>query len=440
MRRVALAAALVALAACSGDHRALAPPQECTDAGRCDGACVDPQTDLLNCGGCGITCPDPGAGRVAVCNEGRCGAACAVGRADCDGDVANGCEADLGSTATCGACGNACRAPAGGSVRCEGGACRARCDEGRADCDGDEANGCEVALATSLAHCGECGHRCAFANAAARCGAGSCAMGACADGFGDCDGDPATGCEADLRASDRHCGACGRSCDPAPNTSAACAMGACVRACLPGFADCDGAPANGCEVDLRADPAHCGSCETRCAFPGATARCDMGACALARCDDGRGDCDGAPANGCETLLATAVAHCGACGRACPAPAGAAATCTAGACGFRCLGGLGDCDGSAANGCEADLDTSRDHCGRCLNRCAGADRVAAAVCVGGGCRATTCSPGWRDCNGQWADGCEVALGAPENCAGCGDRCPATLPRCVASGASFTCAPR
>lgn len=43
---------------------------------------------------------------------------CAQGRADCDGDPQNGCEADLASSAHCGACGNDC-----GSLGCISGRC-----------------------------------------------------------------------------------------------------------------------------------------------------------------------------------------------------------------------------------------------------------------------------------------------------------------------------
>ena len=49
--------------------------------------------------------------------------------------------------------------------------------------------------------------------------------------------------------------------------------------------------------------------------------------AQSACPDGRADCDGDAANGCETQLANSVAHCGACGHAC----GADLVCDVGAC-------------------------------------------------------------------------------------------------------------
>lgn len=76
--------------------------------------------------------------------------------------------------------------------------------------------------ATSVDHCGACGRACRFAHSPGRCFAGNCLLGACDEGFADCDSDPANGCEADLRASPVHCGACGRVCN-----GGACAGGLC---------------------------------------------------------------------------------------------------------------------------------------------------------------------------------------------------------------------
>lgn len=54
-----------------------------------------------------------------------------------------------------------------------------------------------------------------------------------------------------------------------------------------------------------------------CAVSHASAACDArGLCAAAACSKGFGDCDGAPATGCETSLFDSAAHCGACGHAC----------------------------------------------------------------------------------------------------------------------------
>jgi hypothetical protein len=69
------------------------------------------------------------------------------------------------------------------------------------------------------------------------------------------------------------CGACGVRC-AAEHASAACVNGACALACEAHHADCDGHPANGCEVDLMTDRAHCGLCARSCGG----ARCEEGRC------------------------------------------------------------------------------------------------------------------------------------------------------------------
>jgi hypothetical protein len=69
-------------------------------------------------------------------------------------------------------------------------------------------------------------------------------------GFGDCDGNAANGCEADTRTSAAHCGALRPRVLPAPTPRRACAAGACaIATCAAGFGDCDGNAANGCEAD-----------------------------------------------------------------------------------------------------------------------------------------------------------------------------------------------
>ena len=86
----------------------------------CNGACVNEATDTNNCGGCGKACSTNPDATAATCVAGSCGNICTSGYADCDGNVANGCEAQiLGTDATnCGACGRSC-----GGQTCQGGLC-----------------------------------------------------------------------------------------------------------------------------------------------------------------------------------------------------------------------------------------------------------------------------------------------------------------------------
>ncbi|MBI5516634.1 MAG: hypothetical protein HY909_22810 [Deltaproteobacteria bacterium] len=133
----------------------------------------------------------------------------------------------------------------------------------------------------------------------------------CEEGFGDCNGDPADGCEAELRRDRAHCGACGVAC-PA---GAPCADGACGGACAPGSTACAGR----C-VDLSSDPAHCGACAAPCPTrPGAAALCALGRCGYA-CEPGRLECNRVADDGCEVRSLEDPAHCGGCNQACPAGA------------------------------------------------------------------------------------------------------------------------
>lgn len=69
-------------------------------------------------------------------------------------------------------------------------------------------------------------------------------------------------------------------------------------------------------VNTGTDPSNCGSCGNRCNLPNATAGCSGGSCTVSSCNSGWGNCDGSATNGCETNLNTSNSHCGACGRAC----------------------------------------------------------------------------------------------------------------------------
>ncbi|MFO0755930.1 MAG: DNRLRE domain-containing protein [Byssovorax sp.] len=96
------------------------------------------------------------------------------------------------------------------------------CPAGFADCNGDPSDGCEADLATP-ATCGACGVSCVAPHATAACAAGTCAIGACDLGFADCNGAFADGCETDL-TSTASCGACGVVC-ALPHATTSCLRG-----------------------------------------------------------------------------------------------------------------------------------------------------------------------------------------------------------------------
>ncbi|MDB4930131.1 MAG: uncharacterized protein JWM10_2615, partial [Myxococcaceae bacterium] len=381
-----------------------------TGFGNCDGTdangCEAAPTGTANCGACGRAC---GAGQV--CTNGVCGSStCPTGFGNCDGSDANGCEAPLTSSANCGACGTAC-ARANAAASCATGSCGlGTCATGFGNCDGNDANGCEAALNTTTS-CGACGVGCSRANAAASCVTGTCSLGACAAGYGNCDGSDGNGCEAALTTT-TNCGACGVACA----SGQTCTGGACRSpVCPPGYGNCDGNDANGCETALNTTTS-CGACGVACSRANAAASCAAGTCSLGACAAGYGNCDGSDANGCEAPLTT-TANCGACGVACSA----GLVCTAGACvPSACAAGFGNCDGSLVNGCEAPLNTSIN-CGACGATCSRAN--AAASCAAGTCALGACAAGYANCDGNDANGCEASLSAATSCGSCSAVCAA-----------------
>jgi len=397
--------------------------------------CETPTTTTDNCGACGRSCSFANA--ASACRDGACAlGACRMGFADCDRSAANGCEADLQTGASsCGRCGNACSF-ANATATCAAGTCALdACRAGFADCDMSAANGCEVTLATSAAHCGACGRRCAFPNAAASCAAGACAMGACNAGFADCDMNPGNGCEVALATNAAHCGRCGNACNFAGG-SASCAAGVCLlTTCAAGRGDCDGDRTNGCETDLNTAPASCGVCGNACVTVNATPGCAMGMCTVAACDAGFADCNGRAGDGCEVSTRTDTTNCGGCGRACML-ANAVPACVTAACAVAtCATGFGDCDDSAANGCEVDLRTTVASCGVCGRACSFPN--AAASCAMGSCAMGTCNAGFADCNISALDGCEVDTRVnPSNCGMCGRTC--AFANAAATCAAGSCA--
>jgi hypothetical protein len=213
---------------------------------------------------------------------------------------------------------------AGGS----GGAGAFACAPETADCNHDPTDGCETALGT-VTNCGACGDVCAPANASPRCTQGTCGMGDCISGSGDCDGKPENGCETNTLLDTAHCGTCGTVCPTGPHSKPNCANGSCMLVCDAGFQDCDGVPDDGCETATDADPNHCGGCGIACPAPAhAVAGCNAGACAVGSCDQGFQDCNAKVDDGCEVDTSADATNCGACGNACAA----GQSCTGGTCG------------------------------------------------------------------------------------------------------------
>jgi len=376
-------------------------------AGRacCNGGCVETASNTDHCGGCGMVCMPANA--APVCTMGACGVAQCTGTfGDCDANPTNGCETNTSNTvAHCGGCGMACAARPNTLPSCAGGVCAYTCAEHFADCDMDPSNGCEVDVRTTAAHCGACGTVCSVANGAPVCSAGMCGLGACADGFGDCDNNPGNGCETTLAASLDHCGRCDNACPMRPNASAVCAMGTCGVSCTVGFGNCDNDPSNGCEVDTRTSPQHCGTCGTVCAArPNAAPACVGGACGVV-CNTGFGNCDTDATNGCEVDTRTSPQHCGACGNACAS----GRACVAGVCTLVCSGGQTNCSDVCV-----DTGASEAHCGACGRACTTGQSCQAGLCCGA--RERNCAGVCRNLNTDNTNcgACGIACGTGTTC--------------------------
>ncbi len=408
-----------------------------TGYGDCNGrsrdGCETSTRTLTNCGACGVSCTS-GAHSTPTCGTGTCALTCAAGWADANGNRADGCELDVTTNANCGTPGNVCTSSAGSTSTCVSGACSSIvCPAQQANCNTSAADGCEVSLASDPAHCGACQHACAVANATAACAAGACAVGTCNPGFANCDGSAANGCETVPATDTAHCGACGNTCSLA-NAEPVCAAGACaIGSCAEGYANCDGIAANGCEVALDTSAAHCGACGSACSLSNATAVCAAGACAVGACSTGFANCDGDAATGCETDLSS-VTSCGACGVTCASGPHSTPTCGASTCGITCEAGYANCDGVASNGCEVDTTTSGSHCGACGTVC-----TNATTCQSGACSTAVCSAGHADCNGLLSDGCETTPATDSgHCGACGNACSFAnaAPVCTEGSCGFT----
>ncbi len=390
------------------------------NCGACDNVCNLPHASAVcNDGNCGIEFIDG----VKSCQDGW---------GDCDNEPENGCETNLRTSVEhCGICDSECSVLGGnerGTPYCDAGACSATCTEPYADCEPDPITTtlyeCETNLESDPDHCSECENACPEGASAAVCRNGICGYSTCDYPTEDCDlTDP--DCEADL-TSVTTCGDCATSCAPQNVVTALCTTSGCdYDDCRNGYGDCDGNRANGCEENLQSSNAHCGACGSVCPRDGTnvlSATCVAGVCEWGSCASGYDDCDTSLTNGCETDV-NAVTNCGGCDLACSST-GIARTCSGGECTGECLTDRADCnDDKRADGCEVNTATSIDHCGGCGQACSTSNITA--TCSAGSCNGS-CSSNYRDCNSdKRTDGCEVNINtSARNCGACGDACSTT----------------
>jgi Cys-rich repeat protein len=410
----------------------------CGDAGVCD-------VDAGVCKSCGDDkeCTDPSNPRCDVATR-RC-VPCLPDKDNCPGgmkctqtngawECAKGCKTDdeckQGDAGPPGGacCNGVCVNTAEDNAHC--GACGKACGIGTVCC----ASSCTDPMG-DVNHCGACGKVCNLANAKAKCETGACVPESCTVGFADCDKDPANGCEINVDSNPAHCTACGMACTIA-NGTAGCNKGCTVQSCKTGFGDCDKDAMNGCEADTNSATDHCGGCGMACpAVPNGKPGCLLGQCVIGSCDDTFRDCDKDIKTGCEVDTATDTAHCGTCGKPCGDPANGVAGCSNGLCTIKsCKGAFKDCNGMLNDGCEIDTATDVAHCADCKKACP-AVKNGTPGCAMSQCGVKSCDTGFSDCNKSAGDGCEIDTRTDEsNCSMCGMKCPAVpngSPACVMS---------
>ena len=212
---------------------------------------------------CSGTCTDLGAMHWSDCGV------CAEGYADADSDATNGCEATADGENPGGNSGENPECTGAGEKKCSGvcvdlGAMHwsdcGVCALGYADADGDAANGCEAKVDGENPECADPDEK--------KC-SGACVdlgtlhwsdCGVCAVGYEDADGDAANGCEARVKLHDGRC-VDATDCETLAHVAtASCVAGKCqIDACAEGYADCDGNPKTGCEMNGSSNFYRCGA-------------------------------------------------------------------------------------------------------------------------------------------------------------------------------------
>jgi len=207
-------------------------------------------------GGTGGTAGKGGANTGGTAGQGgvNTGGTAGQGGANTGGAAGQGGANTGGAAGTGGVAGQAGAAGQGGAT----------CQPNEKTCNStcvakdDPAFGCEDATCTA----------CAIDHATEACASNACAIGQCDQGWGDCAGGVADGCEQELNVPE-HCGDCGNACSNANAASVACTAGKCVPTCNVGWADCtQPQPDNGCETDLQTSAANCGKCGNDCSTLG----------------------------------------------------------------------------------------------------------------------------------------------------------------------------
>jgi hypothetical protein len=367
--------------------------------------CVNTQNDPNNCNGCGKACNSTMVGAQATCTAGMCGFTCVTGFHQCG----NACDDDTSANS----CGSSCSpcTVVNGTPACSSGACEiATCNLGFQNCSGVYSDGCNINTTNNVNNCGACNKACNLANATPVCSGSACAISSCNSGFADCNSVASDGCEVNTTNSVNNCGACMKACS-LPNATPECLNSSCaIMGCNAGFADCDTIASDGCEINTTSNASNCGACGKVCNLANASSDCASSLCAITACNAGFADCDHAADDGCEINTTNNVSNCGACGKVCSLP-NATPACSGSACVISsCNTGYADCNMMASDGCEVNITTT-SNCGSCGKVC-GTNYTCSSsqTCQ---CEAPYTLCGTSSCVDEQSDN--------NNCGGCGTVC-------------------
>lgn len=463
-------------------------------------ACYDLNSDLQHCGDCNKDCEaiPPINVNISECANGKCTIVeCYPTYAAC-GTFVDGCAVKIGFNDSCGNCDgqqNCSAIQNAQSVNCISETptnyhCSAVCTLGFMECNG---NLCDTNINDDLHYCGNCTNDCttyyASWNATSGvCEKGECKVQNCLTGYLDCD--LITGCEVQI--TDSNCGGCGSfdDCTALNHADGSCDIesGTCsILYCHIPYADCDGNPYNGCEVDTSSDSNNCNTCGNKCNVDNGSMICSNSACLLTSCYPGYDQCI---ANQCNSI--TEVTSCGNCGTNCnDNNVNAIASCVFNSssknyeCQYTCIDSYYACNTSEPWDCDSNVDcdlcnslvcdsdahtdfscviinaiatcqyscnstgyqicppnqlcnTSLEdvnHCGTCDNDCTSLPNTDYQECFGGVC-VFSCSSTFKDCNLFPNDGCETNITTIEDCNDCHIDCLAAVNNSISAECTYS----